>query len=107
MSAYKYWTAGSPTYLDTPKNEYISAFQALLNEQFKLSPTYQIVQRETTIGSGSFVDIDVRVNRSINTQTGAKLGDDYKTLLFRDLNQADTLGHLYYFDENYWLILLA
>jgi hypothetical protein len=107
MSNYKYWTAGSPTYLDTPKNEYISAFQALLSEQFKLSPTYQIIKEEKVFGSGSFVDVDVRINRAINSQTSTKLGDDFKQILFPDLDHATGLGYLYWFSDNYWVTIFS
>lgn len=105
--SYSYYLSGSPTYLDTPKNEYTSAFQALLNDQFNLSPTYQIIQRETSLGSGSYANVEVRVNKSVNSQTGQKLGDDFKTILFKNLSASDSLGHLYYFDGNYWLVVFS
>lgn len=105
--SYKYWTSGSPPYLDTTKNELIYGFQSLLNSEFRNSPTWQIVKEESVFGSGSFVDLEVRVTKAVASATGAKLGDDFKNILFKDLNHATGIGSLYFFDANYWIVVFS
>lgn len=101
--AYKYLPLGVPGYPVTPKEELVNAFQANLNEYFSVATSYQTIQEEVTFGSNTYQNINVRVNRGINSSTGEKRGDDYKNLLFEDLNHASGLGWKYYFDSNYWL----
>jgi hypothetical protein len=102
---YKYFTAGSPVYFKSKSQTWIDGFQGLLNDQFDNSSTYYWIQEETTLGSGSLANVEVRVNRAINSTTGEKLGDDYKLILFKDLSHATGIGYKYYFDNNYWLTL--
>jgi len=82
-------------------------FTALINDQFAVATDVFTIQEETIIGSGSLVAIDVRVNTAIENVTGAKLSDDFKILLFKDLNHSVVLGQKYYFDSNYWLCVYS
>lgn len=101
--AYTYMTAGSSLYTSL-HNAWTGGFQALVNAQFDNTFTaYQILE-ESPFGSGSYVLMDVRVNRAVDALTGQKLGDDYKTILFKNTTHATALGNLYYFDNNYWLV---
>lgn len=81
----------------------INQFQALLNEQFEISSDYYIVQEETAFASGSYANIGVRINRGITTYTGERLGDDFKLIMFKELDHDIDLGRFYYFDNNYWI----
>ena len=100
---YKYFVLNSDVE-NAPGEIILNGFQAYLNEQFANAPDSFLIREETIIGSGSYVDVDVRVNRGINIYTGEKLGDDYKLLLFKDLQHATSLGYKYYFNDNYWLV---
>lgn len=104
---YSYFLSGSPPYLDTTKNELIYGFQSLLNDQFRNSPTFQIVGEEVVFGSGSFVDVEVRVTKALSTTTGERLGDDFKNILYKDLNHAVGIGWMYYFDKNFWIVTFS
>ena len=101
--AYKYISSSSPVYTNPPAVTWQSDFQYWVNEQFFSAPDAFTIQEETTFGSGSLVDVDVRVNRAINAYTGEKLGDDFKLLLFRDLQHSVGIGQLFWFDDNYWI----
>jgi hypothetical protein len=101
--AYKYYTAGSPVFFQTPKQYYSNGFQSWLNDQFYNSSDYYVMQEESSFASGSFIDVDVRVNRAVSSVTGVKLGDDFKQLLFKNIEHATGIGFLYQFDENFWL----
>ena len=87
----------------TPKDDYISLFQETLNNQFYNSSDWWTIQEETAAGSNEFAEIDVRINHVINTETGMDLGDDWKGLLFKEIDHAIELGKHYVFDGNTWL----
>lgn len=89
----------------TPKQSWINDFQALLDDQFYNASDWFTVQEETPYGSFTFLEQDVRITHTINGETGLNLGDDWKTLLFKDLGHATRLGNYYYFDDNYWMVV--
>lgn len=88
---------------NTPKNDYTELFQRTLDEQFYNASNWWTIQEETEIGSQTYADIDVRIAHVINTETGLKLGDDWKTLLFQDVSHDIEIGKLYIFDESTWI----
>ena len=89
----------------SPKQQYVDLFQQTLNEQFYNASTWWTVKEETTVGSDIYENIDVRIAHVINAETGLKLGDDWKTVLFKDLNHSLDLGKKYIFDNNTWIII--
>jgi hypothetical protein len=99
--AYKYYS--SVTMSGSPSQTLIGGFQALLNDQFSVSSDVFTIQEEVTLGSNVLTDIQVRVNTAIQSQTGLKLGDDFKNLLFKDISHSVVIGKKYYFDNNYWI----
>lgn len=101
--AYKYINASLSITGQTPKQGYIDLFQETLNEQFYNSSDWWTVQEESPFGSLTYMNIDVRLNHVINAETGLKLGDDWKTMLFKEIDHNIQLGKLYRFDDNLWL----
>jgi hypothetical protein len=101
--SYKYYTSGSAVTFQTSNNQMINGFQAQLNEYFDVASDIFTIQEETAIGSEVYTNIDVRINRAINSYTSDKLGDDFKNILFKDLSHSASLGTRYYFDNNYWI----
>ena len=94
--------AGKPT---DPKSGYIDLFQETLNNQFYNASNWWTISEEATNGSEIFEDVDVRITHVINSETGLKLGDDWKALLFKDVSHSTQLGKLYIFDSNTWLTI--
>lgn len=88
-----------------PKNQYIELFQQTLKNGFYNSSDWWTVEEETAIGSREYNEVDVRINHVINAETGLKLGDDWKTVLFKDIDHSIELGRLYAFDNNTWLTI--
>lgn len=86
-----------------PKNDYIELFQVTLTDQFYNASNWWTVQEETAVGSGLYDNVDVRIAHVINAETGLKLGDDWKTVLFPNATHPVSLGKLYIFDNNTWL----
>jgi len=89
----------------TPKDDYVSLFQETLNNQFYNSSDWWTIQEETYTGSREYVELDVRINHVISTETGMDLGDDWKGLLFKDIDHAIELGKRYIFDGNTWMTI--
>lgn len=103
--AYKYTEAMTNIYNYTTGCGILSEYQAFINEQFYNAPDSFAIQEEYPFASGFYVEVDVRVNRGINTYTGEKLGDDFKNLIFRDLQHATSIGTKYFFNNNYWVVI--
>lgn len=99
---FKYYPlANSPP--SSASSTMVSQFQALLNEQFAIASDFYTIKEESSFASGSYVNVEARINRGINVYSGEKLGDDWKLILFKELNHSVDMGRLYYFDNNYWL----
>lgn len=100
--AYKFLLAESPI-RKSPKEEYIGFFQQTVNEQFYNASDWFTVEEETAYGSGKYENVDVRINHVVDTQTGERVGDDFRKLMFKDINHATTLGKMFRFAQNYWI----
>jgi hypothetical protein len=101
--SYKYLDSGSVLFSKTYQEFWANDFQDLLTDQFLNASDVYLIQEESTVMSGSFVNINVRINNAVDTQTGEKLGDDYKKLLFSNITHTPIIGQKYYFSDNYWL----
>lgn len=88
-----------------PRNQYIELFQQTLNDQFYNSSDWWTVEEETETGSATYGNIDVRINHVINAETGLKLGDDWKTILFKEIDHRIDLGKHFIFDGSTWLTI--
>jgi hypothetical protein len=102
---YKYFLSGSPTTFYSPSQSWIQNFNVLLDSDFYNSSDIFTIKEETYFSSGSFQNVDVRINTSVEPNTGEKLGDDFKTLLFKSSHSPITIGQKFYFDNNYFLVM--
>jgi hypothetical protein len=103
--SYEYTKAGNLINSKTPQDNYIDLFQETLNNQFDNASNVWTIQEEYPDYSKSYTNTQVRISHVINAETGLKLGDDWKTLYFKDLNHPIQVGKLYYFDENVWITI--
>jgi hypothetical protein len=87
----------------SPKDQYIDLFQKTLEDQFYNSSDWWNIQEETALGSDVYENVDVRITHVINAETGLKLGDDWKTILFKSIDHPIELGKHYIFDNSTWL----
>ena len=99
---YKYFNLNQPP--TSAGDVMINEIQANIYENFNNASTYFTIQEETFFASGSFQDTEARINRGINAYTGDKLGDDFKYIIFKDLNHATMQGYKYFFDNDYWIV---
>lgn len=108
MTDYKYMRASIRSGAQkgsVPKSEYIDLFQHTLDEQFYNASNWYEILEETEIGSRIYRPVDVRISHVINSETGLKLGDDWKTLYFKSTEESPMLGRIYTFDDNIWLTI--
>ena len=89
----------------SPFNEFCSFEQELINEDFESSPTwYSDIEQEIEFGSLKFKKIDARINQIMDSKVGDRINDDYRKIIFRDLNFKPELGSRYKFDNNIWIV---
>ena len=88
-----------------PHDSYVDHMQALINERWDNTTTLFTIKRENPFGSLKFDDIEAHVIHAIDKSTGMKQGDDFRELIFRDLDVTVELGTCWYFDDNYWLAI--
>lgn len=99
---YKFIPAGDPIQTP-PKQTYKSDVQETLRNYFYESVDWFTIQEETSLGSGQYQNVDVRVNNVVNPTTGDNVEDDFKKIIFPDLEHSVNLGRMYLFDSNYWI----
>jgi len=87
----------------TPKEDWIDDFQEFVNSEFYNSSSWFTIQEETSFGAGTYSNIDARVNYVFNPTTGQNMGDDWKILMFSDIDKQVSYGSLFLFDSNYWV----
>lgn len=87
-----------------PSQQHRDTIQEIVNYQFDNSSTYYTdVEEEIAFGTLNFKTCDVRVNTIVDAKTGQRVNDDYKKLIFRDLEYTPPLGTRYRFSNNIWL----
>lgn len=104
---YKYYGIGLPTVPTSASAGWINDFQATLNYQFDNASDLFSIQEEMVFASGSYVTETVRITSATEPGTGIKLGDDWKRILFKDIDHVTSVGRKFYFSENTWLVINA
>jgi len=100
--AYKYLET-SPN-INTDINDiFIDDFQEMLDSEFSAASDVYDILEETSFASGSYVSTTVRINEAVAAETGLKLGDDFKRVLFKEASHTVEQGLKYYFNDNYWV----
>lgn len=91
--------------IKNPHEEFYSFEQEMVNEDFNCAPTwFQDIEQEVEFGSLEFTPIDARINQIMDSKVGDKINDDYRKIIFRDLNFKPELGSRYRFDNNIWIV---
>jgi hypothetical protein len=103
--AFKYYPIPSPP--SSASSVLVDQFQALINANFDVATDVFDILEETPFASGSYVASHVRLTSAIDPLTQEKLGDDWKRILFKDINHEISVGEKFYFNENFWLVVNA
>ena len=91
--------------IKSPREVYKQQQQEVINNLFENAPTYyEDVKEEDNFGTLTFHKINVRVNNLVDAKTGQRVNDDFKKLIFEDVNYMPPLGTRYYFNNNIWIV---
>ena len=101
--SYTYYTIYKDNLAKTPKTDYHEEMQEFVDDMFYDSSDWYTIQEETSFASGVYSELDVRVNHVVNTSTGLNQGDDWKKLIFKDIDKVVRIGAMFQFDNNYWV----
>lgn len=102
MVAYEFYEASRNMY-NLPKQEWKDDLQAFIDDQFDNAPNVYTIGEELISGTQNWSDTDVIITHVIQPGTGKNLGDDWRNIIFSDLEHAKGLGYRYYFDDNVWI----
>jgi len=97
--SYKAYLSQSSSLMQQYKDD----LQAMIDVNFDNASDIYTIQEELDRGSKIFTDTEARITHVINTDTGTKLGDDWRGLIFPSIDHSYGLGYMYQFDDNYWL----
>lgn len=101
---YRFIPAGDPIQ-NNPKETFTKDVQASMNRYFYESSDWWTITEETALASGTYQNVDVRINNVISPTTTDNVEDDFKKLIFKELDHSVDLGRMYYFDSNYWITI--
>lgn len=88
-----------------PKQKWKDGLQALVDKEFTNASSFtEDVEEEIEFGSLEFKPINVRVNSLVDAKTGQRINDDYKKIIFPDLDYQPVIGTRYRFDNNIWIV---
>lgn len=101
---YKYYTCALPTVPTSASAAWINDFQAGLSYQFDNATDVFDILEESPFASGSYTNIRVRITSCVEPLTGIRKGDDWKRIIFEDIAHPVSVGMLYSFSDNFWLV---
>lgn len=89
---------------EQPNEYYRGLQQAFYDAQWENTTARIEVQMQDGIGASTYSPIEVWINKVIgNTTTFMKNGEDYRQLVFRNIDQECGRGYMFLFDDSYWL----
>ncbi len=100
---YPFLTASLISTPSTFRDQALQLAQTNQDRMFDLATDVFTIEEEYPMGSEQYQPLFVRVDHVINSDTGEKRGDDYKKLLFKNLQQVVQPGQQYRFANNIWL----
>lgn len=88
----------------TPSEYWSESLQALIDEQFENASNIYTIEEETTRGTMTFTNLTCRICHVLtDKQTGEKLGDDFKELIFKNMDYDVFIGKRFRFDDNIFI----
>lgn len=89
---------------NSPAEQYHDDHQAMISDNWENNTQLSIIQEEYPFGSFKFRDIDCYITHGKDRSVNNKTGEDYKELIFENVDYDVPLGNYYIFDNNYWLL---
>lgn len=100
-----YYNAKRGILPNSPNDYYREHMQELINTQWDNTTMLQNIKEEYPFASFAFRDIQVRMIHALDKSTRTKQGDDFRELIFQDIDYNVNLGAYYKFSNAYWLTI--
>ena len=98
-----YYTAKRNILPSSPNNYYREQMQSLINSQWDNTTMLHTIKEESPFASFKFRDVEVRMIHVLDKSTRKRQGDDFRELIFQDIDYTVNLGAYYKFNDAYWL----
>lgn len=92
------------TYKKTATESYRSEYKNKIDNDWQYASDIFTIQEEVEYASMTFEEIEARVCQVKIAETSYKGNDDWKKLMFKDVQARYGMGSLFYFFDNYWII---
>ena len=90
--------------IQTPNDYFRDQQQAAIDQQWEYTSARYTIEEQVDFGSYDFRKIEVWVDNVVGLSSrGFTNGQDFKRLLFRNINHQVKRGLYYKFDDNYWI----
>jgi hypothetical protein len=89
----------------TPNDYYREHFQQLINSRWTNTTMLQDIEEETPFASFKFEKIQVHMIHALDKSTKTKQGNDFREIVFQDIDHVVNLGGYYKFNNAYWLTI--
>ncbi len=87
-----------------PDEMYRNLEQAFISEQYDNTSSRYQIQEQEEVGSNIYNPTEAWLAPVVGTtSTGLKTGEDFKKLIFENIEHPVVRGLYYYFDNNYWI----
>ena len=90
--------------IQTPNDYFRDQQQAAIDQQWDCTSARYTIKQQADFGSNTYNDIEVWIDYVVGLGSrGTTNGDDFRQLLFRDIDYKVKRGLYYQFDGNYWI----
>ena len=90
--------------IQTPNDYFRDQQQAAIDQQWDCTSAKYTIKEQFEFGSNVYNDIEVWIDYVVGLGSrGTTNGDDFRQLIFRDINHQVKRGLYYQFDGNYWV----
>ena len=94
--------------VQTPNDYFRDQQQAAIDQQWEVTSARYTIKEQENFGSKVFNDIEVWIDYVVGLGSrGTTNGDDFRQLIFRDINHQVKRGLYYQFDGNTWIVYFS
>lgn len=94
--------------IQTPNNYFRDQQQAAIDQQWDCTSAKYTIKQQADFGSDVYNDIEVWIDYVVGLGSrGTTNGDDFRQLIFRDINYQVKRGLYYQFDGNTWIVYFS
>lgn len=94
--------------IQTPNDYFRDQQQAAIDQQWDCTSAKYTIKEQADFGSSVYKDIEVWIDYVVGLGSrGTTNGDDFRQLIFRDINYQVKRGLYYQFDGNTWIVYFS